>query len=223
MKLLISLIIFTLFSNPGFSKDAMDCANINHPAYQDEYRACLRLNIKTAASAQGVDCDTCFEDVNEKSSNSFVAALGAIAQPAAVLLATYTTVKSQNQIQERWAKAFEAGNTECTNRYNSFLNYNTTIGANSITPAEAQSLNTCNGYGYGGYAGYGGMTGNMYGGFGNPFLQNGFTSGYLSGFNGMYGAGTYGTGMISGSIGIGTAGTTSSSVYQSGITPAFGF
>ncbi len=210
--------------NSGYSKDAMDCANINHPATQDEYRTCLRLNIKKAASDQGVDCETCFVDQNEKNSNSFVAALGAIAQPAAVLLATYTTVKSQNQIQERWAKAYESGHQECTNRYNAYLNYNTTIGANPITPTEtASALGSCNGYGYGAYAGYGGLTGNMYGGFGNPFLQNGFTSGYLGGFNGPYGAGTYGTGMISGSIGVGTAGSSSSSVYQSGITPAFGF
>lgn len=207
----------------AYSGDARDCANINHPATQSEYRACLRMNIKTVASEQGVDCDTCFVDQNEKNSNSFVAALGAIAQPAAVLLATYTTVKSQNQIQERWAKAYESGHQECTNRYNAYLNYNTTIGANPITPAEtAAGISSCNGYGYGAYAGYGGLTGNMFGGFGNPFLQHGFSSGYLSGYNGLYGTGSYGTGMISGSIGIGNTGS-SSSVYQTGITPAFGF
>lgn len=205
------------------------CDYVNHPAYQDEYRACLRLQIAESANHAGVDCIDCiFQQKDE--TNGFVQAIGVLAQPLAYLAGTYTVAKYQNATQERWAKAFEAGHTECTNRFNSYLNYNTTSGANPLTATDANSMLLCNGYGYGSYAGYGGLMGNSYAGYGNPFLYNGFTSGFMSGYSGGYWGsnlpgGLYGTGMLSGSIGVsGNLGTnTASSIYGGGISTAFGF
>ena len=225
MKAFLILIIFTIYSTLVLAREAGDgrvCDNINHPASQKEYRACLRLNIKIAASEGGVDCENCFVDQNEKSSGNLIAAISALTKPAAQLFATYTLSKTQHEIQDKWAKTYANGFQECTNQFNSLLNYNTTVGANPIGAVDAQKMMACNGNGYGSYAGYGGLMGSNYGTFGNPFLQNGYTSGYLSGFGGPYANGNYGTGMISGSIGVGTAGG-SLSASQSGITPAFGF
>ncbi|AUN97864.1 hypothetical protein DOM21_11970 [Bacteriovorax stolpii] len=211
---------------------ARDCEGMNHPAYQDEYRACLRLQIAESAGEAGVDCIDCiFQQKDE--SNGIVEALGVIAQPLAYLAGTYTVAKYQHETQKKWAEAYASGFTECTNRYNSYLNYNTTIGANPITASEANAFSSaCNGYGYGSYAGYGGMMSNGYGGYGNPFQSNGFSSGFMSGYGGGYwGSSMYGmpsmynTGMMSGSIGIGgyLGTTSSSSIYQNGVSTAFGF
>lgn len=232
MKMASTLIlfIFIVTNTPVWGASVEECEGVNHPAYQDEYRSCLRLQIAKAATAEGVDCIDCLFEQETTGTNSWVAALGAIAQPLAFLAGTYTVAKYQNKTQEAWADAYKSGYEECTNRFNSYLDYNTAAGANPLTAAEANSMSmSCNSYGYGSYAGYGGLTSNGYGGYGNPFQSSGYSSGYLSGYAGSWPSlGTNSlnsTGMYSGSIGIGAYGTvgTSSSVYQSGVTTAFGF
>lgn len=231
MKLASKLIlfIFILTNATAWAESELNCAGMNHPAYQDEYRACLRAEITKAATAEGVDCIDCLFQQETTGTNSFVAALGAVAQPLAYLAGVYTVSKYQNKTQEAWADAYKSGYEECTNRFNSYLDYNTAAGANTLTASEANMMSmSCNNYGYGSYAGYGGYTSNGYGGYGNPFLMSGYTSGYMSGYGGSYwpSLGTnslYNTGMYSGSIGVGAWGSTSSSVYQTGVTSAFGF
>ncbi len=233
MKLRATLILF-MFLITGLTSvmatDQKDCAGFNHPAYQDEYRACLRMNIASSAGDAGVDCVECLFKQEETGSNAWVQGLSAIAQPLAYLAATYTASKYANKTQEAWATAYASGFAECTNRFNSYLNYNTTVGANPISATDAMGMSAqCNGQGYGSYAGYGGLMGNSYGGYGNPFLSNGYSSGFMNGMGGIYPYGNssiYNNGMMSGGIGIGAWGsisTSGSSVYSSGVTPAFGF
>lgn len=231
MKIRVLVILFTFVVTSIAYAGNKDCEGMNHPAYQDEYRACLRTNIAASAGEAGVDCIDCLFQ-KESDSNSLVQALAVVAQPVAYLAATYVSAKYANKTQEAWANAYASGFTQCTNRFNSYLNYNTTVGANPLTASDAASLNaSCNGYGYGSYAGYGGMTGNAFGGYGNPFLANGYSNGFLNAYGGSYypyGASSiYNNGMMSGGVGIsawGSIGTgTSSSLYQTGITPAFGF
>lgn len=224
------LLIFIFANASAWAESEANCAGTNHPAYQTEYRACLRLQITKAAMSEGVDCVDCLFEQETTGTNSFVEALGVIAQPLAFLAGTFTVAKYQNKTQEAWADAYKSGYQECTNRFNSYLDYATAAGANPISAVEANSLSmSCNGYGYGAYAGYGGQTGNAYGGYGNPFQASGYTSGFLSGYAGAWptlGASSLGSsGMTSGALGVGAYGTlgTSSSVYQSGVTSAFGF
>ncbi|MBC7715037.1 MAG: hypothetical protein H7177_16945 [Rhizobacter sp.] len=229
MKFGSLFILFTVFAVGIVSAaEQKDCEGINHPAYQDEYRACLRTNIAASASDAGVDCVDCLFAQESTGSNAWVAGLSAIAQPLAYLAGQYTIAKYQNDTQQAWAKAYSSAYTECTNRFNSYLSYNTSVGANPIGTSDASTLmNSCNGNGYGSYAGYGGQTGNAFGGYGNPFQANGYSSGFLSGMGGMYPNGAssiYGNGMTSGGIGIGAYGSTgTSAVYQTGVTAAFGF
>ncbi len=237
MKLDFKVFLFTIcmliFTDvrPVFAEGVdKDCEHVNHPAFQEDYRLCLRTNMAIKARAAGVDCYECITE-QESPANGVVQALSAVAQPLAYLAGTYYSSKFQHETQKKWADAYASGFQQCTNRFNAFLNYNTTIGANPITSSEANSMSmSCNGYGYGAYAGYGGMMGSQYGTFGNPFLANGYSTGFMSGFGGPYmnGAGSiYGNGMMSGSIGIsgyiGAAGGSTSSLYSTGITPAFGF
>ncbi|MBC7427286.1 MAG: hypothetical protein H7336_01660 [Bacteriovorax sp.] len=208
--------------------DQKDCSGMNHPAFQDEYRACLRTNIAVSATAAGVDCVDCLYAQQATGTNSWVAGLSAIAQPLAYLAGQYTIASYQNKTQEAWAKAYSSSYTQCTNRFNSYLSYNTSVGANPIAAGDASTLmNSCNGNGYGSYAGYGGLTSDGVGGYGNPFQANGFSSGFMSGMGGPYAFGSnslYGNGMVSGGVGVGAYGTTgSSAVYQTGVTAAFGF
>lgn len=233
VDLKVFLFIFCMLilsdARPVFAANERNCDNINHPAYQDEYRACLRANVAIRAKEAGVDCIECTHE-QESSASDLVQALSAVAQPLAYLAGTYTVAKYQHESQKKWAEAYASGFQQCTNRFNAFLNYNTTIGANPLTAAEANSMSmSCNGYGYGSYAGYGGMMGSQFGTFGNPFQANGFSTGFMSGYGGPFVGGMgniYGNGMMSGSIGIsgyiGTTGSTSSN-YSTGITPAFGF
>jgi hypothetical protein len=228
------LFIFILTNANAWAETSAEeiCAGINHPAHQQEYKACLRLQIAKAATEAGVDCIDCLFEQETTGTNNWVAALSAVAQPLAYLAGTYTVAKYQNQTQEAWADAYESGYKECTNRFNSYLDYNTAAGANPLTAAEANSMSmSCNNYGYGSYAGYGGYTSNGYGGYGNPFQSAGYSSGFLSGYGGssmwpgLGSSSLNGSGMYSGSLGIGAYGTlgTSSSVYQTGVTSAFGF
>lgn len=238
LELRVFLFIFcrliSLDVRPLFAEEVdKNCEHINHPAYQEDYRMCLRTNMAIRAREAGVDCIDCIHE-QKSSANDLVQALSAVAQPLAYLAGTYTVAKYQHETQKKWADAYASGFEQCTNRFNAFLNYNTTIGANPITSAEANSMSmSCNGNGYGAYAGYGGMVGSQFGTFGNPFLANGYSTGFLSGYGGPYAnipGSINGAGMMSGSIGIsgyvgtsGTGGGSTSSLYTAGITPAFGF
>lgn len=221
------LILFTffisVFSTVSVAEDK-DCEGMNHPAYQDEYRACLRINIASSATAAGVDCVECLFKQETSGTNQLVAGLSAIAQPLAYLLGQYTIAKYQNQTQEAWANAYASGFTECTNRFNSYLNYNTSVGANPIGSTDAMAMSaSCNGQGYGSYAGYGGLTGNSFGGYGNPFAASGFSSGFMNGMGGInpYGnSSIYNNGMTSGGVGISAWGSAN---INTGVTSAFGF
>jgi hypothetical protein len=202
----------------------LDCAGINHPAHQDEYKQCLRAQIAIKLKENNVDCESCIYQQETPETNGWVQALSVAVQPAAYLLATYASARFQNKSQEAAAKAYASGFTECTNRFNSYLNYNTSIGGNNINASTAAQLSgTCNNYGYGQYAGYGGYTDNMYGGYSNPYQQNGFSAGFMSGWGGPFTTGTtsslYNNGMLSGSIGV--AGTLTSTT--SGVTTGFSF
>lgn len=81
---------------------SLDCSGMNHPAYQSEYQACLRLQIAGAAGEAGVDCVDCLFK-QEKQSNPWVDALGIVAQPLAFLGATYLGAKYQYKSQQAWA------------------------------------------------------------------------------------------------------------------------
>ncbi len=203
------------------------CDNYNHPAYQEEYRQCIRIQIAKSAADAGVDCENCIFEEDSTGTNGFVEALGVIAQPLAFLAATYTASKFQNKTQEAWAEAYKKGYAECTNRFNSYLDYSTSIGANPITSADARLMSSCNGNSYGSYAGYAGYTNNGVGGYGNPFQMGGYTSGFMSGFGGPSWPSVNGSldssGMYSASMGVGAYATSSSAVYSSGVTAAFGF
>ena len=222
------LFIFAFIHTNVWAESEINCAGYNHPSFQEEYRQCLRLTIAIAARDSGVDCENCLIEQDSTGTNNWVEALGTIAQPLAFLAATYTAAKYQNKTQKAWADAYETGHTECTNRFNSFLDYSTSVGANPLSATDANAMSmSCNGNGYGSYAGYSGLTSNSYGGYGNPFQMAGYSSGFMSGFNGpnwpSIGGSLDNTGMYSASIGVGAYASASSSVYSSGITSAFGF
>lgn len=207
----------------GTVDPAEECKGMNHPAHQDEYNTCLRSKMAIAAKEAGFDCEDCMNTETNKGPNGLVAFAGAIAQPLAVLAGAYTVAKFENDTQKKWAKAYESGYTECTTRFNSYLSYLTSVGANPMGTTEAKSMaNSCNGNSYGSYAGLNGLTGNAYGGYGNPFTSTGFSSGFMSGYGGSFASGSssiFNNGMLSGSIGVsGTLTTTTT-----GVTPAFVF
>ncbi len=224
--ILFLVTISVILSSQSYAGEDL-CRNLkDHPAYIDEYRACIRTEIAIEAQRSGVDCVHCLvEQKNEPS--DLVQALGVIAQPLGYLAAVAITARSQNQINERWARAYESGFEQCTNRFNSYLNYNSSVGANPITSSEAIALNnTCNGYGYGSYAGYGGLVNNGYGGFANPFLSMGYNPGFMGVYGGPYAMApqsVYGNGMISGGMGVGGyAGFNFSAGASIGVTPTQG-
>ncbi|MBC7428707.1 MAG: hypothetical protein H7336_08865, partial [Bacteriovorax sp.] len=197
---LFSWALLMNFETPAFAAGSADCAGMNHPAYQDEYRACLRVDIAASASAAGVDCIDCLFAAKEKESNPWIEALGIVAQPLAYVGATYLGAKYANKSQEAWANSYAEGFKQCTNRFNSYLDYSVSSGANPILPADASTLQaSCNGNGMGSYAGYGGLASNGVGGYGNPFQSAGYSSGMLGGMMGPnYGAGGYGAGVNGG-------------------------
>lgn len=212
-RVLIFFFILCFFSESIFSSADKDCSGLNHPNYQDEYRACLRLEIANRAGDEGVDCIDCLFGEEEKGPAAWVQALAAVAQPLAYLGSAYVSAKYQYKAQEAWASAYSNAYTQCTNRFNSYLNYNTQAGANPLTSTEAQALmQTCNGNSYSSYAGFGGYVGNGYGGFSNPLTAGGYSGGFMSGMVGPYfggmSAGGFGTG-----LGIGLYSGLSGSLY----------
>ncbi len=200
-KILFFVLSLTMLAdgrNRAFAASDLDCSGMNHPAHQDEYASCQRMQIAIAGSEAGVDCVDCFLHQEDKP-NPWVEALGIVAQPLAFFGASYFGSKFQMQSQKAWANAYEQGNQQCTNRFNSYTNYNVQTGANPILPAEAQAFSSsCNGNGMGGFAGYGGYSGNGYGGFGNSFLSGGYSPGFLGGMMGPLFSGGINFGMGSG-------------------------
>ena len=226
--ILFVLFIFVFTHTSVWAESEIDCAGYNHPAHQEEYRKCLRLKIAKSAVDAGVDCVDCIFEPDSTGTNNLVEALGVIAQPLAFLAATYTASKYQNKTQKAWADAYQTGYAECTNRFNSYLDYSTSVGANPINKVDATSMiASCNGNGYGSYAGYGGLVSNGVGGYGNPFQMSGFSSGFMTGYGGSNWPSINGSidtsGMTSAAMGVGAFATSSSAVYSTGITAAFGF
>lgn len=172
-----------------------NCQHLNHGYSQVELKACIRIEQEKYAKDKGIDCIDCLYDQPQEENNNLVEALGVLAQPMAFLAASYMGNKYNYKSNKAWAEAYETGHKECTSRYNSFLDYNISTGANPITTENAALLNmTCNGNSYSAYAGYGGLYGNGYGGFGNPYLSSGWSSGFLGGYYGGGATGYYGMG-----------------------------
>ncbi len=169
-KLLVSALSTSLFfSSIAYAES--ECSNIEDSAYnKEEIRLCNRLNLVVQAKEAGVDCIDClFQEQQTQKSNPWVEALGIVAQPLAYLGGMYLGARYSYKSNKVWANAYESGHKECTNRFNSYLDYNVQSGANPILAEDAAGLSaTCNGSGMGPYAGYGGLDGNGFGEFGNP-------------------------------------------------------
>jgi hypothetical protein len=145
-------------------------------------------------------------------------------QPATYLITNFAAAYYSNKVQQSAASAYASGFTACTNQFNSFLNYNTSIGNNPVSFADATNA-SCNGYSYGQYAGYNGLMNNGFGGYSNPALSTGATAGFMSGWGGPFTTGTISSltnnGMTSAAVGVSSALTTTTAT--GGITTGFGF
>lgn len=222
------------------------CSRLDHPNYKEEHRNCINMQYAAIAKANGVDCVECLFDQPEAEGSKLVDALSVVAQPLAFLGASFMSSKNSYKINKAWADAYETGHKQCTSRYQSYLDYNTSIGANPILPTDAAMLNnTCNGNSYSGYAGYGGFMSNGFGGYYNPYLSQGYSSGFMNGYFGAGATGFYGQGVTNpfllnnnglngiygGGLGLnagfnvnGSLNTSSSGIFNtSEITPAFNF
>lgn len=218
--ILLAVLGLEVFTSSSFvaAEEGGDCEKLNHPAYKETYEACLKSKIAISAANAGVDCVDCIFDQPQKSTSQWLNALEAIAQPIAYIGASFMTARSGHKIQKAWANAYEKGHKECTNRFNNYLDYATTTGSNPITATEAQALNmSCNGQSYSAYAGYGGLSGSMYGGAYNPYLQSGFSGAYVNGYYGGAQTGLYNMAYMNGISGYGNpfAGMYNSSLSNS--------
>ncbi|MBT7609477.1 MAG: hypothetical protein HN576_06960, partial [Bacteriovoracaceae bacterium] len=127
-----------------------ECDGIDKRRFKVEYQACLRVEIAGDLGG-GVDCIECLF-AQEEESNPWVDALGHIAGPLAFFGAAYMGAKYQHKSQAAWAGAYQTGHDACTNRFDSYLNYNIERGSNPILPGQAESFaGTCNGAGMGGF------------------------------------------------------------------------
>lgn len=221
--ILLPFIIILSLANAR-AESELDCAGINHPAHQAEYKECLRAKILIKAKEGNVDCAECIFPQEGPASSDLVEAISVAVQPATYLITNFAAAYYGNKVQESAAKAYASGFSACTNNFNSFLNYNTSIGNNPVSFNDATNA-SCNGHSYGQYAGYGGLTNNGYGGYGNPFLSTGATSGFMSGWGGSFTTGTISSlnnnGMTSAAVGVSSALTTPTTT--GGITNGFGF
>ncbi|MBY0414020.1 MAG: hypothetical protein K2Q18_07635, partial [Bdellovibrionales bacterium] len=205
------IFIFTFSALRLEAEDSeLNCAQYNHPAHQDKYEECKRAKAAIAAKKSGKyddnDCFECAVQQETPESSGVLQALQMAVQPAAYVASLYFQASYQQKSQKAWADAYASGQTQCTARYNTYVNYLTASGANQMSSTENAALsNSCNGYGMGGYAGFGGMMGNMYGGYSNPYQAMGYSSGFLGAYGGPYAnmqGSMYNTGMLSGSMGI---------------------
>ena len=100
----LSLIFFSLtlsFVTSSYGATSKVCEAYNHPQYQAEYKACLKIALTQASESLGADCKDCFLN-NEV--NPWVEALGIISMPLADFGAKY---KSGSKSQDAWKKAWE--------------------------------------------------------------------------------------------------------------------
>ena len=204
-KILIFLFILYQANSLLFASSANDCQYTNNPNTQDEYQVCLKVDIAKNAKDAGVDCIDClFAAQQQQQPSDWVQALSVVAQPLAYFGAAYFSAKFQNESQQAWASAYSSAASQCTNQFNSYLNYATSTGANPVTASNAQSLmNSCNSSSYGSYAGFGGLASTGFGGIGNPWLSQGYSQGFMSGMVGpYYGGGMAQMGMTSGVYGM---------------------
>ncbi|RLA63935.1 MAG: hypothetical protein DRQ89_05555, partial [Epsilonproteobacteria bacterium] len=170
----INLWIFIgLFFQASFAYSQDQCAYIDQVLYPNEYRACLRMQI---ASSANIDCVSCLFAEEEKS-NPWVEALGIVAAPLAMFGSAAITSYYDYKGQKKWANAYKEGHKQCTNRFNSYVDYSIERGAAPILPEQATDLNnSCNGSSLGGYAGFGGgIGGGGIGLIGNPYIGGGFS------------------------------------------------
>jgi hypothetical protein len=198
-KILFSILFLIQITN-SFAASKSDCSNIDKNLYADEYHFCIRGEIAAKAAAAGVDCIDCLMQEEQKQPPGWLQALSVLAAPISYLGGAYITAKYQYQSQQAMADAYSSGYQQCTNRFNSYLNYSTQVGANPITTNDAQTLmNTCNGSSYGNYSGMSGFQGNGYNGYGNPVLSAGYSPNFMGGMVGPYYGGVnaniYGGGM----------------------------
>ena len=94
---------------------------------RQERQFCYRAYV---AADAGIDCIDCLMGMGyeQQQSNPWVDALSAITAPLA-FGSTYVGARFQYKGQRLGANAYERGHTECTSRFNSYLNYSIERGA----------------------------------------------------------------------------------------------
>ncbi|MDO9182462.1 MAG: hypothetical protein Q7U04_08635, partial [Bacteriovorax sp.] len=202
-KFLLTLVSFTMLIDPlAQAASTLECSGYP-PGSERSY--CLNMQVSIAGAEAGVDCVNCNEARQQETSWKDVAV--AAMQPLAFFGASYFSSKYQYKTAEAYANSYASGQKECTNRFNSFLDYSSSLGANPVLIDQAQpGISSCNGSGMGQFAGYGGYSGNGYGGFGNPNQSAGYSSGFLGGMMGPYYGSGYGAGVQIGGAGYGQGG-----------------
>ena len=116
------------------------CENIDRVAYPRDWQFCMRAEAGggggggAGGSYSGYDCIDCEAARAPEGPSPWVEALGIVAGPLAMVGSVWLGSYYQNRTQEAWAGAYTRGHEECTSRYNSFLSYYESRGANPITP-----------------------------------------------------------------------------------------
>ncbi len=97
------------------------CSGIGE-GYEDEYRACIRMEIARGAGGN-VDCVECLFNNVEKSNpwDTAVDALSAIAAPLAMVGSTWIGSYYQSKNAKEWASAYAKGQEACTTRFGNYL------------------------------------------------------------------------------------------------------
>ncbi len=184
MKFLILVLMFLL--NTVF---AGECDHVED--YSDLKEICEEEAKKRAKMTEdeGPDCANCKEgwDFNE-----FV---GIVAGPVASVVSTYLVTDAYRDTQTYWADQYQYGQDACSSRFDSYLDYNITRGANPIEADDATGFVSanCNGFPMGAYAGYNGMGSTGWGGGAgmNGYLGAGYTGGMMGGMMGPNYGGMY--------------------------------
>ena len=129
--LLLSLALFqySMLLAQGVSEEmvgdsdsiASFCSGIGE-GYEDEYRACIRMEIARGAGGN-VDCVECLFNNVEKSNpwDTAVDALSAIAAPLAMVGSTWIGSYYQSKNAKEWASAYAKGQEACTTRFGNYL------------------------------------------------------------------------------------------------------
>ncbi len=195
----LSLIYFLILFIASFSLKAIDCDGIDKSLYSAEYKFCLRASIADEAN---IDCIECLVQ-EEQQGTTLGGVIDTLAMPLTILGTTYISAKYAHRTQERWADAYESGFKECTNRFNSYLDYNLERGASPVLATQAERLLDCNGHHYHDYAGYRGYVGDGFGGHHHPWHAAGYGPDFLAGmhgpnFHGHGGIGGHGHGGVHG-------------------------